>query len=704
MDLTNLTMNKLTKLFLSFTVLGTAVSAQHSHNHKPCLTAEHYEEYLEQHPERREAEMFARSRIFEQAKGVSRKNQTTRVVPVVFHIIHDGITGNISKEQIDDQLRILNEDFARTNPDASDTPAEFATVAASANIEFRLANFDPNGNCTQGVTRTESTLSYDARNNVKSLIRWDTDRYLNIWVVNSIEGGDENSIVLGFAQFPWWGSASTDGIVMRNDVVGSIGTATSSSIGRSSSGRTLTHEVGHYLGLRHIWGDSFCGNDNVDDTPSATEANSGCPSFPYNVGSCSNNGEHGEMYMNYMDYTNGTCQNMFSQGQCDVMNTVLDDWRTTLSSSSNLTRTGTDGSVYDVCVPIADFNTTQYMVCQGDEIQFEDQSWNGQPEAYDWTFEGGLPSTSTVSDPVIAFLNEGSYDISLSVSNSSGSDVKSKNNFIYVSPREAKYASWQYLDDFENEEKVIADYIFSSDNNNSWEFSTEAGYNSNSSLRLGNNTGNPFGSVDYFITPSFDPTSMASNAPRLFFDLAYRRRDTESNDELRIYASNNCGKTWSFIYAKSGEDIESASMSPLTFIPSNDEWRSEFAILGSFRNSENLRLKFEFTSRGGNDVWIDNVNVGDVSSISATPDKVDFEVYPNPAFSQFNVQMNLQQAGDLSIDLFDLKGSLLKTLLNENVSAGEFNLNYTVSDLDKGVYFMRLTHNGVSSIKKLVVQ
>lgn len=682
-----------------FSALSLGLKAQHV---QPCSSVEHYHEYLENHPEKRAEAQQIQDNLFNNASNISRKSQTTRTIPVVFHVLHDGESGNISKAQIDDQLRILNEDFGRTNPDASNTPSVFADVAANTNIEFKLANFDSQGNCTQGITRTKTDLSYNARDNVKSIVRWNTNKYLNIWVVNTIEGGDENSIVLGFAQFPWWGSASTDGIVIRNDVVGTIGSA-SGSLGSSNQGRTLSHEVGHYLGLRHIWGDQTCGDDGIDDTPTARDANSGCPSFPYNQGSCSGNSVNGEMYMNFMDYTNGGCQNMFSQGQSDLMNYVLDDVRSQLVSSSNLIATGVNDDNYEVCAPIAEFHASDLMICEGEEISFVDNSWNGTPETYSWSFEGGTPSTSISSDPNVRFLNAGVYDVSLSVSNVTGNNTSTREDLVFVSPREAQYSGWHFEDNFEDEAKVSDDWLFFNDEDNGWEWGSEAGKEGSSSLTIQNRIGNEEGSIDYIISPSFNPSVLASSAPRLYFDYAYRKLVDSSNDGLKVYVSQNCGETWQLRFSKSGDALATAETAVAHFVPTDDQWLNVSIALGTFASAENLRVKFEFTSGGGNNIYLDNVNVGDVNTVE-TQEPVEFGVYPNPSNGTFSLEMSLLESGSLSIDLMDMKGALVKSLLNENATSGDFNFNFNVSDSSRGVYFIKVTHNGMNTMKKLIIQ
>ena len=176
------------KLILSVFCFITGISSVSAQGW--CGTVDHEQSLIENQPEKAAAlkeriQQFNQLQRANSANGI--KNNDHYIVPVVFHVIHEGGTENISFEQIEDQMRILNEDFARLNSDAGNTPNVFAQYAGDTNIEFRLAKIDPDGNCTQGVTRTFSNLTNEARNNVKSLIQWDPQRYMNVWVVRTIE-------------------------------------------------------------------------------------------------------------------------------------------------------------------------------------------------------------------------------------------------------------------------------------------------------------------------------------------------------------------------------------------------------------------------------------------------------------------------------------------------------------------------------------
>ena len=234
-------------------------------------------------------------------------------IPVVVHVIYSNSNENISDAQIQSQIDVLNEDFRRTNSDANNTWSQ----AADTQIEFCLASVDPSGNATNGITRkSSSTSSWGTNDAMKKSSQggvnpWDASQYLNMWVCN-IGGG-----ILGYAQFPG-GSASTDGVVIGPNYFGSSDKGSGFYLSSPFNlGRTTTHEVGHFLNLRHIWGDGGCSVDDfVSDTPTSDAANYGCATSHVSCGST-------DMVQNYMDYSDDSCMNLYTQGQKDRMRTIL---------------------------------------------------------------------------------------------------------------------------------------------------------------------------------------------------------------------------------------------------------------------------------------------------------------------------------------------------------------------------------------------
>jgi hypothetical protein len=248
-------------------------------------------------------------------------------IPVVVHVVYRTAAENISDAQINSQIKALNLDYRAKNPDVKKVPDAWKSLVVDANIEFALATKDPSGAATKGVTRTKTTVTeWGPDDAVKAAKKggadaWPRDKYLNLWVCSLGQG------LLGYAQFPG-GAAKTDGVVILNTAFGTSGSVAAP----FNKGRTATHEIGHFLNLRHIWGDrnDCSGNDFVADTPPAQAANTGKPKFPHIT--C-NNGPNGDMFMNYMDYTDDDAMFMFTVGQVARMNATLAGPRKALAAA-----------------------------------------------------------------------------------------------------------------------------------------------------------------------------------------------------------------------------------------------------------------------------------------------------------------------------------------------------------------------------------
>ncbi len=298
---------------------------------EPCATMAHHHDQLQNDPNyaAAHAAVETQTQAFV-AQWSGQTGDTIITIPVVVHLVYATAQQNLSDQQVQSQLAILNEDFRRLNADAAQTRAIFQGVAADCEIEFCLASRDPQGNPTTGITRTPTGVSVFSQQGdpVKfsssgGKNAWPRDAYLNIWVCNLGSG------LLGYAQFPG-GAAATDGVVVRYDAFGRVGTLAPG----TTLGRTTTHEVGHWLNLRHIWGDNqpFCGNDLVADTPAADGPHYGCQ---LGVSSCGGL----NMSENYMDYTQDSCMNLFTQGQKARMWATLTNggFRTSLLGSQGCT-------------------------------------------------------------------------------------------------------------------------------------------------------------------------------------------------------------------------------------------------------------------------------------------------------------------------------------------------------------------------------
>lgn len=226
-------------------------------------------------------------------------------IPVVVHILYHELSENISDDEVTQLITTLNNGFRRKNADTINTPDRFKPLAADCQIEFKLAISDPRRRGTTGIVRKYSPVTkWTLDDQMKYTDKggddaWDPSSYLNIWICKL-------SKTLGYASFPG-GDKQKDGVALDFSAV---------------RRKTIIHETGHWLGLKHIWGDEYCGDDGVDDTPKQGNFTSGCPS---GIRSSCSNGKDGDMYMNYMDFTNDACINLFTKGQKEKMRSLFED-------------------------------------------------------------------------------------------------------------------------------------------------------------------------------------------------------------------------------------------------------------------------------------------------------------------------------------------------------------------------------------------
>ena len=293
-----------------FAVLFMMVLAGQLSAQRACSSFEYKEQELKADPALKnkitDIENFIQRKINSPSVILAGKPHTGSIIkiPVVVHILYNQPSENISDELVFSQIKVLNENFRRLNADTSNTPEWFKSIAADCGIEFQLAVSDPQRRATTGVIHKYTPVTkWESDDQVKLSARagddaWDTKSYLNIWVCNL-------SWVAGYSSFPG-GPDEMDGIVIAKGVFGK------NSKGGYEMGKTAVHEIGHWLGLRHIWGDGYCGDDWVDDTPKQGNFTPGCPS---GIRLSCDSGPHGDMYMNYMDLTQDACINLFTEGQ-----------------------------------------------------------------------------------------------------------------------------------------------------------------------------------------------------------------------------------------------------------------------------------------------------------------------------------------------------------------------------------------------------
>jgi hypothetical protein len=400
----------------------------------------------------------------------------TYTIPIIFHIIYSngeavGTGHNISQAQVNSQIPILNADYAGIGFNSSQyvypgftlaghppfydyaianslpAPDTNGVIMAASGITFCLATKDTLGNILpepgidrhtwqsiSGATNPAAASSPNALmtlfdSKIKPATIWNATKYMNVWIS---DGGTSGA--LGYAMFPGGtgmsgigtsGTATNDGVWVAFNALGNIGAAAAP----YNKGRTLTHESGHYFGLRHIWGDGFgCVTDYCNDTPPAHSANfvAWPTAYPYNMGTCSgspNNSIDGEMFMNFMDYSDDDAMWMFTTDQVTRFHTAL-----TLSPNrKNLTTSAATLCSITVSTLTAAFNPPA-TVCTSKANVFTDIS-SGFPTAWNWSVvpsAGVSIANSLVANPAITFPSIGTYVVTDSVFNSAGNSAISQ--------------------------------------------------------------------------------------------------------------------------------------------------------------------------------------------------------------------------------------------------------------------------------------
>lgn len=659
----------------------------------PCGTETQYKKIVEKNPHA----AVARQQLQEFSKNykatAQRSANTVKIIPVVFHIIHTYGAENISKSQVLDAVRVINEDFQKMNADTSSIVNAFKPIAADCQVEFRLAGLDPNGNCTDGITRTYSLLTHNADDNVKELISWDNDKYLNIWVVNSISFNAG-----GYAYYPGTAPPGGEGIVVLHTQLGSIGT----SCGLNFCSRTLTHEIGHYLNLPHTWGsNNDCGNasacmddDGISDTPNTNGACQTCNLSQSACGPLAN-------VQNYMDYS--TCAVMFTQGQAQEMDAALNSTiggRYYLWQQSNLNATGVNTVPAPACAPIADFGSNAISICAGSTISFRDQTWNATPTAWSWQFPGGSPSSSNDSMPVIQYTSPGNYDVSLTVSSSAGTATLTRTAHINVEAVAATYSSNNFSEGFETSTIPGTDWqVFNLDGGVAWQRTTTAAASGSASAFI-SGSGNSMYQTDELISPTFNLSQIPS--PVMTFKMAFGAWDTE--DELEVLISKDCGKTWIVRYRKSGANLITNSTNQTSYIPSASEWRTESVSVLAFASEPNVMFKFRYMYAGGMKLFIDNINVSSNVGMEKLQDEYSVDIYPNPAIDNVVLSFDLPSAQKISACIYNMIGQTVWAQAAQEMKAGQNEIGINTSSFSPGVYMVEISADRGKIIKRLVIK
>lgn len=641
-------MNSFNKLGLA--ALALAMSIPVWGQNRTCSSMEVLQNNLQASPERIEVMRQIEEHTQNFDPSTMRSSSAVVTIPTVVHVIYSNSTENISDAQVLSQIQILTDDFRRLNADADGTWSQ----AADTEIEFCLATIDPSGNPTTGITRTSTSVSsFGPSDGMKfnssgGKDAWPTDEYLNIWVC------DLSSGLLGYAQFPGSGSASTDGIVCDYAYFGNTGVATPP----FDLGRTATHEVGHWLNLRHIWGDGGCSaSDFVSDTPNSDGPNYGCALG--NV-ACSTV----DMVQNYMDYSDDDCMNLFTAGQATRMQAVLSPggFRSNLLNSpgcgtpapptctdgiQNGDETGIDcgGSTCPPCPPCTDVVVSINLDNYPEETSWDITNSSGVVVASGGTY-GSLPDGSNVT--VTECLNDGCYDFTIFDSFGDGICCGFGSGDYTVSVGGAIVASGGSFDSAETTNFCIGGGTSCS--------TTSAPDNLNSSISGGNLTLSwdpiPLSEGCQVSGSQVTPPGPSGNSTVVGFE------PSSLTVPLSFFAS---GSTWNW-------SVRCAcSLSPVTPTPSSAT--SSFSIPAP---------------RVG--------DLGDAVSIA-----------PNPTAGNSWILYTAGQEGQVDIRVVDMLG---RTMLAQQsaVFFGDNRIELETSELANGQYQVEIIHESAMTIRQIIIE
>ncbi len=656
-------------------------------------------------------------------KGGSEK-ATIYKIPVVFHVLHVNGVENISDEQIMDALALLNRDFRKQNADTATVHSDFAGMPADIEVEFVLATKAPNGTCFKGITRTYNTISYDGSdggNQVDAIVagndvfqgNWPGNKYMNVFICGEIGGA------AGYTTNPsgWSGSQMTNGIWILHDYVGSIGT---SSVGTS---RTLTHEVGHWLNLSHTWGSnnnpgtatSCSGNgDQVQDTPTCI----GVSACLLNSNTCSNDNAYWgfdirDNVENYMDYS--YCSKMFTEGQRTRMRTALQSTNTgraNLWTTANLNAVGANGVLY-LCK--AEFTADKTTICNGDEIAFSDDSYNVAntwtwtiTPATGWSYSNGTSATS--QNPTIVFDTPGLYTVQLTSSDGTLSDSEIKNNFIHVLNTAASLPFWEGFEDYSSLSNIQTWDVFTSSANNAWTIESTTGFSGAKCAKL-MNFGQGTANIDELISSQIDLSTVPSTGTvTLSFRYANRKVLTANYEYLKVFISGDCGADWIQRKTIQGNQLSSLTSTTSWKPSSQSDWVTvHMTNVTSTYFTDKFRVKFRFEGEGGNNVYLDDINLYNgspsnelVTGIVEHSSISHLEMYPNPTDDELNVSFDLPNADDLTISLIDLSGKVIQKHLVK-AKEGKNLVMMNTQELAAGMYqLLILGSNGQKTLPFIV--
>jgi len=646
-------------------------------------------------------ETFVKSKT-ESARLENRKTGPSSLIsiPVVFHVVYENEYENVSDDVIFELLQIMNEDYRALYEDSIGVNPVFQNRIGDFEIEFCLAQQDPEGFPHPGITRTltsitqfpyaDNEVKYD---NLGGKDAWSPDSYLNIWICDLS--------IIYYSQFPD-GNPETDGVVV--DFL-------------HTENRTATSAIGHWIGLRHIWGDGDCSVDDfVSDTPLSDNANFSCTGV---INSCMNESpDLQDMTQNYMDGTFDCPVGLFTVGQVERGRTVfeLDGPRASILESigcqqSSLSLTNaelievhypTNGTLicdeqslvtYSIrnfgLEPIVEIVT--HTILDGNIIGVHDWDGNLAPgEVVDLSYGPfsigpGIHELTVLIDEVNDIVDQVTADNSLSIEIlQTGTELELTESFDGPS-----FPPFYFE-------------INNPDFNKSWDLNETVSHSGGNSVYVNcYSYGNTF-TYDDLLLPAMNLTGF--NNPVLEFYSAYAQYDEDDSDTLEVLISVDCGETFNSITKLYGEDLASAPNTTAEFFPQASEWQLNAIDLTDYADSDGLIVALRCINSFENNLFVDDINIRETNTVGTNQLEFDsaMSLHPNPTNAAFDISLSTNSDLHAEIIIHDLIG---KVVLKEDyhVVPGKNRVQMDASQLPAGIYYVNVKTREFSKTEKLVI-
>ncbi|MGN7820695.1 M43 family zinc metalloprotease [Chitinophaga sp. 22536] len=710
----------------TFIILFTLLYSLAAIGQRQCGTAVALQQRVHEHPSlqqvidnnEKKMQLLQQRRMMRVQTEAVPQNVT---IPVVVHIVLDN-PDLVTDAQVMSQIAVLNQDYNATNPDVSQVPPVWQPIIGNSRINFCLAQRTPGDEPTTGIVRVKTAAGQsfsisggapDAKyDQTGGSDAWDTQKYLNIWVTR-LSGN-----YLGVAAPPGNGyPAEQLGVVVLYTAFGTTG-----SVGRIYNlGRTTTHEIGHFFGLKHIWGDDggTCSvDDGIADTPLQGDNTYGCPSFP-KTDNCSPSFP-GIMFMNYMDYSDDACMHLFTAGQTGRMRDVLENIVSSLMTSNGCTPvvlpandaalTAVSGVTGKLCdnriLPRVTLRNKGTNALTAVRILYRLN--NGALVNYNW--QGNLPSLQSVDVPLPASqVAVGAYNLQAYTQSPNGQpDANVANDTAASRFHFDAEVQLPFEEGFEQDSFPPPGWdIYNPDRSFTWERDRNVGHNSKASALVRNKGYNVNDQTDDLITPVIDP--QAHDSIFLFFDVAaavYSDPNMTGNvwDTLQVLVTKDCHQTGAIAYSKWGKYLITRPTAVQDeFIPNNNEWRRDSVDLTALVGKDKFQLAFRNISNAENNIYIDNIRIV-TKDINPDLRQAGVLIHPNPTdglvwISFYERPSDLQQ-----VNLYNAAGQLVASKPGNAVGANN-RMTFNLVNEPNGVYFVKLIYrNRANTIKLMKVR